>query len=175
MDLFRYPRAALGVAVAALLLAGCSDSSPSKPAPSTGSSSSPSTSAAPTTSAPAAGAPADQAAAKQQIEKNWAVFFDPKTPTDDKVKVLENGNTLRPLLALFSGDKNATQAKAKVTAVAFTSATSATVTYDLMVGTTTALPGSKGTSVLQDRTWKVSVKSLCALVALSGNAAAPGC
>ncbi|MEV0093137.1 hypothetical protein [Streptomyces sp. NPDC050738] len=173
MDLFRYPRAALGVAVAALLLAGCSDNSPSKSPPSTSSSGTATT--VPATSAPAGGAPADQAAAKQQIEKNWAVFFDPATSTEDKVKVLENGSTLRPLLALFSGDKNASQAKAKVTAVQFTSATSADVTYNLLVGNATALPDSKGTSVLQDQTWKVSVKSLCALVALSGNAAAPGC
>ncbi|GAA1363482.1 hypothetical protein [Streptomyces beijiangensis] len=174
MDLIRYPRAGLGTAAAALvlLLAGCSDGSPSKPAPET-SSSQPST--ASTTSAPAAGAPADQAAAKQQIEKNWTLFFDPKAATDDKVKVLENGDTLRPLLALFSGDKNATQSRAKVTAVSFTSAKAADVTFDLIVGTATALPNSKGTSVLQDQTWKVSVKSLCALVELSGNAAAPGC
>ena len=174
MDLIRYPRAGLGTAAAALvlLLAGCSDGSPSEPAPSTSSSQ---TSAAPVTSAPVGGAPADQAAAKQQIEKNWAVFFDPRTSTDDKVKVLENGDTLRPLLAVFSGDKNATQANAKVTGVSFTSAKAADVTYDLIVGASTPLPNSKGTSVLQDQTWKVSVRSLCALVELSGNAAAPGC
>jgi hypothetical protein len=89
--------------------------------------------------------------------------------------VVENGDQLRPLLTAFSADENAARSSAKVTDVRFTSATEATVTYDLLVGGTPALPGSKGTSVLQDQTWKVTVKTLCALVELSGNAAAPGC
>lgn len=124
---------------------------------------------------PAADQPADPAAAKAQIEKNWTTFFDPKASTDAKVKVLENGDALRPLLVAFGGDKNAAQSSAKVTGVSFGSPTQATVTYDLLVGGNPALPGAKGTAVLQDQTWKVSVKTLCALVQLSGNAAAPGC
>jgi hypothetical protein len=172
------PKTTAAWAAAAILAfvtaaAGCSDDSGG------GSKSSPTPSvtapATPSPSAPAADGPADPAAAKAEIEKNWTTFFDPRAATDAKVKVLENGETLRPLLAAFSGDKNAAQSSARVTDVQFTSATEATVTYDLLVGGAPALPGTKGTSVYQDQTWKVSVKTLCALVELSGNAAAPGC
>ncbi|MFK4226875.1 hypothetical protein [Streptomyces sp. NPDC019890] len=170
----RHPRTAAWAAAAVLILvpaaAGCSDEGGGGSTTPT-----PSATAPPTASAPAASAPADPAAAKAEIMKNWTTFFDPKATTDAKVKVLENGDQLRPLLAAFSGDKNAAQSSAKVTDVQFTSATEATVTYDLLVGGTPALPGSKGSAVYQDQTWKVSVKTLCALVQLSGNAAAPGC
>ncbi|MFI1101253.1 hypothetical protein [Streptomyces melanogenes] len=165
-------RSAAWAAAAVLVLfpaaAACSDSGG-------GSGKSPSPTATAPAESPAADQPADPAAARAQIEKNWTTFFDPKASTDAKVKVLENGDALRPLLAAFGNDKNAAQSSAKVTAVTFSSPTQAAVTYDLLVGGNPALPGAKGTAVLQDQTWKVSVKTLCALVRLSGNAAAPGC
>ncbi|MFI6643420.1 hypothetical protein [Streptomyces sp. NPDC050504] len=157
-------------------LTGCSDDgggggdgkSPTKAAPTA--------TAAPTDGAPTDGAaPADRTAAEARIRENWATFFDAKATTAQKADVLENGDELGLLLKAFGGDPNAGQSSARVTGVAFTSATEAAVTYDLMVGKATALPGSKGVSVLQDGTWKVSVKTLCALVEMSGNAAAPGC
>ncbi|MEU7297157.1 hypothetical protein AB0A76_28830 [Streptomyces exfoliatus] len=48
------------------------------------------------------------------------------------------------------------------------------MTYDLLIDGNPALPGSRGASVLQDGTWKVSVKTLCGLVQLSGTTV-PGC
>ncbi|WP_406001716.1 hypothetical protein [Streptomyces sp. NBC_00829] len=174
----RHPRTAAWAAAAMLILvpaaAGCSDdggSTSATPTPSATASAEPS----PSASAPAGNGPADPAAAKAEIEKNWTTFFDPQASTDAKVSTLENGDQLRPLLAAFANDKNAAQTSVKVTDVQFTSPTEATVTYDLLVGGNPALPGSKGTAVYQDQTWKVSVKALCALVKLSGNAAAPGC
>ncbi|MEU8891751.1 hypothetical protein [Streptomyces sp. NPDC048442] len=128
----------------------------------------------PSDSASASG-PADTTAAGRQVEKNWTTFFDPAVPTDEKAKVLENGTLLKPLLTAFNNDKRGGQSSAKVKAVRFNSATQAEVTYDLLLDGVPVLPGSKGTAVLQDNTWKVSVKSLCALVKLSGNAAAQGC
>ncbi|MEV4429032.1 hypothetical protein AB0K23_27355 [Streptomyces sp. NPDC049602] len=119
-------------------------------------------------SPPPADQPADPAAAKAQITKNWTAFFDPNTPVAEKVKLLENGEQMRPVLGAFAGDKNAAMTSAKVTGIEFTSATDANVTYDLLVGGAPALPGSQGTSVLQNDTWKVSVKTLCGLVELSG-------
>ncbi|MER5891123.1 hypothetical protein ABT160_45545 [Streptomyces sp. NPDC001941] len=172
----RHARTTAWAAAAALALlpalAGCSDGGDG------GGGTPPSASAAqspPAAASPTGSGPADPAAAKAQVEKNWTTFFDPKATTEQKAGVLEDGDVMRPLLAAFGGDKNAARSSAKVTAVDFTSATEAAVTYDLMVGGNPALPGSKGTSVLQGGTWKVSVKSLCALVKLSGNAAAPGC
>ncbi|MGW8764613.1 hypothetical protein ACWGN5_19115 [Streptomyces sp. NPDC055815] len=125
-------------------------------------------------SSPPTTGPADPVAAKAQITKNWTAFFDPKTPVAEKVKLLENGEQLRPVLGAFAGDKNAATTSAKVTGIEFTSATGANVTYDLLVGGAPALPGSQGTSVLQNDTWKVSVKTLCGLVELSG-VTVPGC
>ncbi|WP_369143435.1 hypothetical protein [Streptomyces sp. R44] len=125
-------------------------------------------------SSPPTVGPADPVAAKAQITKNWTAFFDPRTPVAEKVKLLENGEQLRPVLGAFAADKNAAMTSAKVTGIEFTSATDANVTYDLLVGGSPALPGSKGTSVLQNDTWKVSMKTLCGLVELSG-VTVPGC
>lgn len=156
------PLAAAAVLLLAPALAGCSDDG--------GSSSQSSTTTAPAS----ANGPADPAAAKAEVTKNWTAFFDPKTPTAERIKLLENGPQMAPVLAAFAADKTAAMTSAEVKAVAFTSPTGADVTYDLLVGGNPALPDSKGTSVLQDDTWKVSVRTLCGLVQLSG-AQVPGC
>ncbi|MGP4011577.1 hypothetical protein [Streptomyces sp. 4N124] len=127
---------------------------------------------------PAASGPADTAAAEREIKQNWQKFFDPATSAQDKQSVLENGDRMAPVLAAFSGDERGGQVQAKVTAVEFTSPTEANVTYDLTLKGATALPGASGTAVEQDGAWKVSAKTLCALVSMSGNASAsalPGC
>ncbi|WMX49055.1 hypothetical protein [Streptomyces roseicoloratus] len=118
--------------------------------------------------------PADPAAAEAEVTRNWTAFFDPKTPAAERVKLLENGESMAPVLGAFAGDKNAQQTSVKVKEVTFTSPTGADVTYDLLVAGNTALPDAKGTSVLQNDTWKVSVKTLCGLVQVSG-ATVPGC
>ncbi|MEU3480769.1 hypothetical protein ACI2LO_12550 [Streptomyces sp. NPDC033754] len=166
------PRLAALAAVAVLAfvpaVAGCSDDGTSgnqgyeTPPPAT------------TAQPPGDGEPADPAAAEAEITKNWTTFFDPKTTAAEKVKVLENGAAMQPVLAAFAGNENAAATSAKVTGVEFTSATEANVTYDLLVGGAPALPDSQGTSILQDGTWKVSVKTLCGLVELSG-VTVPGC
>lgn len=120
-------------------------------------------------------APADPKEAEQEIRENWAEFFDPKTTTEDRVELLENGRQMRPVLEAFGKNPDASKSSARVKAVSFTSATQADVTYDVLVGGRPALPDSKGTAVLQQDTWKVSRNTLCALVKLSGNAAVPGC
>lgn len=90
------------------------------------------------------------------------------------MKLLENGERMQEVLGAFGGDKNAAMTSAKVTGVEFTSATEADVTYDLLVGGAPVLPDAQGTSVLQNDTWKVTVKTLCGLVQLSG-VTVPGC
>ncbi|MHC0430514.1 hypothetical protein ACX6XY_10030 [Streptomyces sp. O3] len=134
-----------------------------------------------TTSAPQdptpteADAPADPAAAEKEVRENWVKFFDPEVSLEDKEAVLENGPELREVLRSFSGDERGQQVSAKVTEVDFTSDKEADVTYTLELSGDTVMPTS-GTSVNQDGTWKVSVKTLCALVGMSGNASpAPGC
>ncbi|MER7826183.1 hypothetical protein ABTX85_26885 [Streptomyces sp. NPDC096097] len=122
---------------------------------------------------PAADGPADPEAAEEQIEKNWTAFFDPKTPTDEKAELLQHGELLTVLLDGFSAGAEAAKTSVEVTGVTFTSPTEAEVTYDLKVGDETVLPGSKGTVEFEDGVWKVSVKTLCALVELSGAEAPP--
>ncbi|WP_225803234.1 hypothetical protein [Streptomyces sp. NK15101] len=162
--------AAAAVLVLTPAVASCSDDG--------GSSGDRSTTTAPPgmTGQPPGGAvqPDDPAAARAEITKNWTAFFDPKTPTAEKTRLLENGEQMAPVLAAFAGDKNAAATTAEVKGIDFTSPDGANVTYDLLVGGNPALPDSKGTSVLQGDTWKVSVKTLCGLVELSG-VAVPGC
>ncbi|MDT0397014.1 MULTISPECIES: hypothetical protein [Streptomyces] len=118
-------------------------------------------------------APADRAAAEKEIRQNWEKFFDPGTPVDEKKKLLQNGELLGPVLEVFSGDNRAGQVKAEVTEIAFTSPTEADVTFTLTLKGATALPDASGVAVDDDGTWKVSVKSLCALVQLSGDESPP--
>ncbi|WP_203645658.1 hypothetical protein [Streptomyces sp. SID14478] len=130
----------------------------------------------PSSKAPAAAAPEDKAAAEKEIEANWKKFFDPAVPLKEKRNVLENGDRMGQVLESFNGDKRGGQVQANVDKIAFTSPTAADVTYSLALKGATVLPGAKGTSVEQGGTWKVSVKTLCALVQLSGNASpGPGC
>ncbi|MEV5596889.1 hypothetical protein [Streptomyces sp. NPDC052496] len=170
--------------VAAVLLvtagaAGCSDAEDSGQRAPSGASSGPqdtgtgtATAGSPTASG---SGPADPAAAEREIKENWQKFFDPKLSNAEKAKYLQNGEQLQLLLEAFNGDQRGRQVAARVTAVRFTSATEADVTYSLTLKGATALPNAKGASVYQDKVWKVSLKTLCALVSMSGNADAPGC
>lgn len=164
--------AALTLASALVLgpaLAACSDDSG-------GGETNPPTPSSPAPSSAAPSAPKDEAAAEREIRTNWKKFFDPAVPVQEKEAVLENGSEMRQVLDGFSGDKRGGQVATDVDAIAFTSPTAADVTYSLSLKGATVLPGAKGTSVEQHGTWKVSVKTLCALVQLSGDASpGPGC
>ncbi|MEU7009562.1 hypothetical protein [Streptomyces sp. NPDC046332] len=124
--------------------------------------------------ASAAAEPADPAAARAEITKNWTAFFDPKTPVAERAELLENGEQMRPALEALLGNEAAAAATAKVKTIEFTSPNDANVTYDLLVSGSPAVADSKGTSVFQEDTWKVSTKTLCGLAQLSG-ATVPGC
>ncbi|WP_406051424.1 hypothetical protein OG280_30190 [Streptomyces virginiae] len=164
------PARAAACATAAVLLAVPAVVGWSSPAGATGSSGPPS---AAVLFLPTADGPTDPAAAKEQIEKNWTAFFDPKTPTEEKAELLQHGELLTVLLDGFSAGAEAAKTSVEVTDVTFTSPTEAEVTYDLKVGGDTVLPDSKGTVELEDGVWKVSVKTLCALIELSGAEAPP--
>ncbi|MYW69615.1 hypothetical protein GTY65_36950 [Streptomyces sp. SID8379] len=130
----------------------------------------------PTSEEPTATGPADEAAAEKQIRANWKKFFDPDVPLKEKAELLQNGSKMQKVLESFNGDKRGGQVQAEVDKITFTSATAANVTYSLALKGATVLPDAKGTSVEEDGVWKVSVKTLCALVQLSGNASpGPGC
>ncbi|TQF01595.1 hypothetical protein E6W39_04240 [Kitasatospora acidiphila] len=168
-------RAAGAVLGAALLVTSCSSSTKSTTTPSptpspTSAGLSPSPSAGPTGTAPA-----DTAAATQQITQNWQSFFSPSTPITAKAGLLQNGTQLLPVLQSFANDPRVGQISAQVTNVQFTSATMATVTYNLSLQGQTVQPNAAGQAVLENGTWKVSDSTLCALVAQAGASAVPGC
>ncbi|MFI6152816.1 hypothetical protein ACIBCA_08990 [Kitasatospora sp. NPDC051170] len=168
-------------ALLALMLAGTAAACSSSKSTSSASSSpaAPSTAATATATATASGtAPADPAAAKAEITANWEKFFDPATPIPDKAKLLQGGDMLLPVLQGFSQDPRVGQVQAKVSDVAFTDASDATVTYALSLQGQVVQPSATGQSVLENGTWKVSRSTLCGLLTQAGGAGAtpiPGC
>ncbi|MFC7306963.1 hypothetical protein ACFQVC_22365 [Streptomyces monticola] len=125
---------------------------------------------------PSPSSPRDAGAAEKEIKENWEKFFDPRVEMKDKEALLENGTEMRAVLKSFSGDERGEQVTAKVSKVEFTSADEADVTYSLSLKEATVMPSASGVAVEQDGDWKVSVKTLCSLVQLSGNESpGPGC
>ncbi|WP_353941674.1 hypothetical protein ABII15_08550 [Streptomyces sp. HUAS MG91] len=169
----RYGR---GAALAAVLALGPGLTACGGSGGSDGSSSTPTTHRPSASASATATAPADPAAAERQIKANWKKFFDPNVPLDQKAALLENGSVMQKVLERFNGDRRGGQVRAEVSKVAFTSATTADVTYSLALKGATMLPDAKGASVEEDGVWKVSVRTFCALVRLSGNhSPGPGC
>ena len=108
----------------------------------------------------------ERLSATAQITANWEKFFNAGTPTSQRVALLQNGSTFSSAIADFSKMPLASGIGAKVTSVTVNSATSATVTYAIVSGSTTLLGGQTGKAVYQDGTWKVGDASLCGLFKL---------
>jgi hypothetical protein len=151
----------LVVLALALIVVGCG-----------GSSETTTTSAAPTTTTAASSSTTSVTFTGDAatIATNWATFFDGSLPVADKAALLENGSQFSKELEAQGASPLTKAATARVTDVKMASATTADVTYDLLVGGTAALPGQKGQAVLQDGAWKVSAASFQALLALQSGA-----
>jgi hypothetical protein len=162
--------AASALVALAATTAACGSSSPS-------SSTTPSTT--PTTAAPTSSATSspsmNTAAATAAITTNWEKFFSAKTPVATRVSLLEDGSQFPSAALAPSGI--AAEASAKVVKVTNVTPTQATVTYDVLLGTTPALTNKVGTAVYQDGTWKVGVGSFCGLLSLEsgGKGLPPAC
>lgn len=100
------------------------------------------------------------------IKANWTTFFNFKSPTSKQVALLQNGSQFTSAINNMKGNPLADGANAKVLSVSNVTATQATVKYDVLLGTTVALPNQTGTAVYQDGTWKVGDGSLCGLLSL---------
>ncbi len=112
--------------------------------------------------------------ATKQISANWAAFFSARTPTAQRITLLQDGSAFSAVIRAQAGSALAKQASAKVLDVHTTSATAATVTYDILLSGSPVLKSQKGTAVLQHGTWQVGTASFCALLRLEG-AAPPAC
>ncbi|MEZ0066532.1 putative lipoprotein YbaY [Streptacidiphilus sp. MAP12-20] len=120
--------------------------------------------------------PADTAGAAAKVATDYAQFFDPATSASTKIGLLQNGTAFAPVMQMFGKDPQAAQTTVSVTAVNFTSATTADVTFNVCLSGTVALPGSKGKSVLDGGVWKVGDATLCSLLQLKAGATKiPGC
>jgi hypothetical protein len=132
----------------------------------------PVTTSAPTTSAPA---PTTTVDAKAAIAANWEKFFSPSQTIEEREALLENGASYEQALIQRSNDPRQATASAKVKLVELTPPDQATITYDVYLGDTLALPDAQGFAVLQDGVWKVSGESFCALMTLASTDPVPGC
>jgi hypothetical protein len=156
----------LGLALA-LAVSACSSSSSSSSSSAASSAAAPAGSpSAIVSSAPASSSSSGNSAAVAQITTNWEKFFNASTPLSQRVALLQNGSSFSSAIDSFSKLPLAGGIGAKVTGVTVNSATSATVTYSLVAGSTTLLGGQTGTAVYQDGTWKVGDASLCNLFKL---------
>jgi purine-cytosine permease-like protein len=153
----------LGLALA-LAVSACSSSSSSSSSSTASSPASSSVSSTPVSSGPASSSSSGNSAAVAQITANWEKFFNSSTPNSERVTLLQNGSAfagaISGLVSLVSN------LGAKVTNVTLTSATTATVKYDLTAGGSSLLNNQTGTAVLQNGVWKVGDASLCGLIKL---------
>jgi hypothetical protein len=123
--------------------------------------------------ASSSGEPQSGTAAQQQIATNWAAFFSPKTPTQQRVALLQDGQTFAPVIRAQEGSGLVSAASASVSKVTVTAPSQATVHYSILLNGQPALPNQSGIAVLEGGTWKVGVSSFCGLLALEsgGNTA----
>jgi hypothetical protein len=98
------------------------------------------------------------------IKANWTAFFSSSTPNSKRADLLENGSKFSSAIKSFAASPLATQVTSKVDSVTLTSATKATVKYDLTAAGTTVAKGQSGTAVLQGGTWKVGDDVFCGLL-----------
>ena len=151
----------------ALTVAACSSSSSTSASTSTSSTPAASSPAATGSSAaPSSPGAGSSSAAVAEITTNWEKFFNSSTPTAERVALLQNGSRFASAIKAFSSLPLANGIGAKVTAVTLTSATTATVTYNITAGGTALLSNQSGTAVYQDGVWKVGSPSLCGLFKL---------
>ena len=159
MNTYRLTLALAGACALAAGAAACGSSTPS---------SSTSKPAATSPAASPSASPTASSVAAAAITANWVKFFDFSTPTAQRVPLLENGSEFTAIMNAQASNKLYSSANAKVLSVSNITPSTATVKYDILLGTTPALSNQTGTAVYQDGTWKVGDSSLCGLLTLEG-------
>ncbi len=153
---------ALGLVLVTAVSACSSSSSSSSSAAAPATSSAVATPASSAASSPAASG--GSGSAVSEITANWNTFFNSSTPNSKRVQLLENGSQFSSALTAFAASPLASAVTSKVDSVTVSSATKATVKYDLSALGSTVAKGASGTAVLQDGTWKVGDGVFCGLL-----------
>ena len=170
---------ALGLALAAAIgVSSCSSSSNSTATGSSSPSSSAPSSGAPSSAAPSSGAPSSTeptagSAATAAITTNWEAFFSGSTTATQKIALVQNGQLFATIINNQAGSSLSKSVTAKVLSVTLKSGTAATVTYNLLLGSTPALSNQAGAAVYENGVWKVGDVSFCALLTLENGGTAP--
>ena len=105
--------------------------------------------------------------ARAQIKTAYVKFFSSRTPTDQRVALLQNGSQFKSLVTSFANNPLAKNVSATVSSVTLQGPDKAKVVYDVKVAGA-SLGKQTGTAVRQNGKWKVGSASLCKLVALGG-------
>ena len=113
-------------------------------------------------------ATATSSAAVAQITANWESFFAGTTPAARKISLLQNAQQFAQTIQAQAKSVIAQASQAKVSAVTVTSASTAMVTYSILLSGKVALADQTGQAVLESGVWKVSAKSFADLLALEG-------
>jgi hypothetical protein len=128
--------------------------------------------------APVGSQPSTGPNAVASIKADWTAAFDPTKPIAQRLKLLENGSTLRRYLAVQAKPGVAHLTTEQVTAVTLLGSDTASVTYNILINgqTSSALSGQGGTAVFNGGTWQVSKADFCSLLTLENKGKPlPGC
>jgi hypothetical protein len=147
-------------AAGCLILAACGGGGGSQHPPAT---------PTPTASASTAAEPTSGPAAVAAITANWKTVFNGKAPIPRRLALVQDGEQVAAFVeaqAKTSFGAAATGSTATVSSVTLTSASQATVRYQVLLLGTPLLKNQAGTAIYQDGTWKVAIASFCGLAYL---------
>jgi hypothetical protein len=113
-------------------------------------------------------APFEAGKAEADIRATWATFFNDATPTDEAVKLLEEGESLRAAIDEQKKSGAAAGLSTTIKTVQFQSETLADVNFDILLKGTVVAPNTKGQAKFIDGTWKVNKALFCTLLGLAG-------
>ena len=149
---------AVGVACLAVLsLAACGGGGDDDKASAT-------TTEAPTTTA----APFEAAKAEADIRAAYAKLFNDQTTTDEAVKLLEDGESLRASIEEQKKSGAAKGISTSIKSVQFQSETLAAVNFDIILNGAVVAANTKGEAKFIDGSWKVNKALFCTLLGLAG-------
>ncbi|MEU8651440.1 hypothetical protein [Streptomyces sp. NPDC048737] len=125
---------------------------------------------------PTGTAPADPDGAERDIRAAWETLFAPGSSVDDRSGVVEDGPQNALMIENLFADRLGSRLRATVTSVTYTTSQDAAVGHTLTRDGRALDPGGPGAAVRQGDTWKVALRTVCALTRYAEDAPrAPRC